>query len=204
MSRSTADTRSAPPEIARRGTMMSAGMSVLLIVLGVLALTLPGALGIAMAIFVLWTIVFAGLAHIVYAWNARTAGDRYWGLAVGLVYLLAGLYLMLNPRESLASLTLVLAVLFLLEAGALLGAFLRLRALPGSVWLLMHALLAGAFGLLLAFHWPSGSLWAVGTLLGINLLVSGAVRLLFSWHGRRARFFPQAPAGQARKSPPPR
>ncbi|MGH8293238.1 MAG: HdeD family acid-resistance protein [Gammaproteobacteria bacterium] len=204
ISRSSLPLRSAALGTARRSTTVSIGMSLLLIVLGLLALMLPGALGIAVAILALWTIVFAGLAHLVYAWNVRTAGDRFWGLAVGLVYLLAGLYLMLHPRESLTSLTLVLAVLFLLEAGAMLGAFLRLRALPGSGWLLMNALLAFALGLLLAFNWPSRSPWAIGTLLGINLLVSGAVRLLLSWRGTLTRFFPQACAALARKSPPPR
>jgi len=177
--------RTSSIEMARRNTGISVGMSLLLILLGVLALTLPGALGIAVAILVLWTIVFSGLAHLVYAWNARAGGDFYWGLAVGLVYLIAGLYLMLHPRESLASLTLVLAVLFLLEAGAMLGAFFRLRHLPSAGWLLLNAVVAGILGLLIAINWPGSSLWAIGTLLGVNLLLSGGVRLMLLWHSRR-------------------
>lgn len=162
-------------------------MALLLILLGVLALTLPGALGTAVAILVIWTIVFSGLAHLVYAWNARASGDLLWGLSVGLVYLIAGIYLLLHPRESLASLTLVLAVMFLLEAGTMLGAFLRLRRMPGARWLLANAMLAFVLGLLIALNWPSSSLWAIGTLLGVNLLFSGAVRLILFWHTRSAR-----------------
>lgn len=181
--------RTSSIEIARRSIRISVGMSLLLILLGVLALTLPGALGVAVAILVLWTIVFSGLAHIVYAWNARGTGDLLWGLSVGLVYLIAGFFLMLDPRESLASLTLVLVVLFLLEAGAMLGAFYRLRHLPGAGWLLLNAALAGILGSLIAVNWPSSSLWAIGTLLGVNLLFSGGTRLMLFWHGRHVRKF---------------
>ena len=187
ISRLAVDTRPLSQESARRSTTVSVGMSLLLIVLGVLALTLPDALGIAVAILALWIIVFSGLAHIVYAWNARATGDLLWGLSVGVVYLLAGIYLMLHPRESLASLTLVLVVLFLLEAGAMLGAFFRLHRLPGAGWLLLNAALAGALGLLLAFNWPSSALWAIGAMLGVNLLFSGGVRLLLFWHAHRVR-----------------
>ena len=186
ISRLAEDARPASQESARRSITLSVGMSLLLIVLGILALTLPDALGIAVAILALWIIVFSGLAHLVYAWNARATGDLLWGLSVGVVYLLAGLYLMLHPRESLASLALVLAVLFLLEAGAMLGAFLRLRRLPGAGWLLLNAALAGALGLLLACNWPPSSLWTIGALLGVNLLFSGGVRLMLFWHARRA------------------
>ncbi|HKT31640.1 MAG TPA: DUF308 domain-containing protein [Gammaproteobacteria bacterium] len=181
------DLRPASLDAARRDTAVSVGMSLLLILLGVLALTLPGALGMAVAILVIWTIVFSGLAHIVYAWNARATGDLVWGLSVGLMYLIAGLYLLLHPRESLASLTLVLAVLFLLEAGAMLGAFLRLHRLPGARWLLVNAILAFVLGLLIALNWPSSSLWAIGSLLGVNLLFSGSVRLILFWRTRSAR-----------------
>lgn len=187
ISRLATDLRRSSADAARRDTAVSIGMALLLILLGLLALTLPGALGMAVAILVIWTIVFSGLAHIVYAWNARAAGDLLWGLSVGFMYLIAGLYLILHPRESLASLTLVLAVLFLLEAGAMLGAFFRLRHLPGAGWLLMNAVLAGVLGLLIAINWPSSSLWAIGTLLGVNLLFSGSVRLMLFWQTRRAR-----------------
>lgn len=187
ISRPATDVRPASLDAVRRDTAMSVGMALLLILLGVLALTLPGALGVAVAILVIWTIVFSGLAHIVYAWNARATGDLVWGLSVGLMYLIAGLYLMLHPRESLASLTLVLAVLFLLEAGAMLGAFLRLRHLTGVTWLLLNAVLAAILGLLIVFNWPSSSLWAIGSLLGVNLLFSGSVRLMLFWHTHRAR-----------------
>ena len=107
-----------------------------------------------MAIMVLWIIVFSGVAHLVHAWDARGTGDFLWRLLVGIVYIVVGVFLMLHPRESLASLTLVLAILFLMEAGLMLAAFLWLRRRPGSGWLLLNAVLAGAIGLLIGMNWP--------------------------------------------------
>jgi uncharacterized membrane protein HdeD (DUF308 family) len=171
---------------AHRTIRVSIGVSILLILLGLLALTLPGAAGIAVAILVLWIIVFSGVAHLVHAWDARGTGDFLWRLLVGIVYIVAGIFLLLHPRESLASLTLVLAILFLMEAGLMLAAFIWLRHRPGSSWLLLNALLAAAIGLLIGFNWPSSSGWAIGVLVGVNILFSGCVRLMMSWHRQRA------------------
>ncbi len=175
--------------IARRITSMSIGVSLLLIVLGLLALTLPGAVGIAVAILVLWVIVFSGIAHLVHAWDARGTGDFLWRLLVGMLYIIVGIFLMLHPRESLTSLTLVLAILFLIEAGLMLAAFLWLRHRSGSSWLLLNSLLACGIGLLIGFNWPSSSAWAVGVLVGVNILFSGFTRLMMSLDVRSALKF---------------
>ncbi len=175
-----------PVVTVRRTTGISIAVSVLLILLGLLALTLPGAVGIAVAILVLWIIVFSGVAHLVHAWDARGTGEFLWRLLVGVVYIVVGIFLLLHPRESLASLTLVLAILFLMEAGLMLAAFLWLRHRPGSSWLLLNALLAGAIGLLIGMNWPSSSAWAIGVLVGVNILFSGFVRLMLAWSAHRA------------------
>jgi len=175
--------------IARHTTGISIGVSLLLILLGLLALVLPGAVGIAVAILILWIIVFTGIAHLVHAWDARGTGEFLWRLLVGGVYIIVGIFLMLHPRESLASLTLVLAVLFLMEAGLMLAAFWWLRRRSGSGWLLLNALLACAIGLLIGFSWPASSAWAVGMLVGVNILFSGFARLMMSWKVRRVSKF---------------
>ncbi|MDE2346168.1 MAG: DUF308 domain-containing protein [Gammaproteobacteria bacterium] len=170
-----------PAEFARRTTGISIGVSLLLILLGLLALALPGFAGLAVAILVLWVIVFSGLAHLVHAWDARGSGDFLWRLLVGIVYLAVGVFLLLHPRESLASLTLVLVILFLLEAGMLLAAYFWLRRRAGSGWLLVNALLTGALGLLIGLEWPASSAWAIGMLVGVNILFSGFSRLMMYW-----------------------
>ena len=75
------------------------------------------------------------------------------------------------------ALTLVLAFYIALEGAFELAVFSRLRRLRGSVWFLVDGLVSLLLAGLIFFRWPSSSLWAVGTLVGISLLFSGIARL---------------------------
>ena len=58
--------------------------------------------------------------------------------------------------------------------------FFQLRVLPGSGWILCDAILTLMLGGLIAYPWPGSSLWAIGTLVGVNLIISGFTRLMYS------------------------
>ena len=49
----------------------SIGLSVLMIVAGILAIASPLAAGIAVNLVVAWLLVFSGCAHLVFAWYTR-------------------------------------------------------------------------------------------------------------------------------------
>jgi uncharacterized membrane protein HdeD (DUF308 family) len=58
-------------------------------------------------------------------------------------------------------------------------AYFRMRGIHGSGWLLVNALFAFLLSALIWTGWPSSSIWAIGTLVGIKLLVTGGARLAF-------------------------
>ncbi|HUL15611.1 MAG TPA: DUF308 domain-containing protein, partial [Terriglobales bacterium] len=60
--------------IVKKSVGWSIGLSVLLILAGLLAIALPQAAGIAVNILVAWLLVFSGMAHLVFAWHTRTTG----------------------------------------------------------------------------------------------------------------------------------
>jgi uncharacterized membrane protein HdeD (DUF308 family) len=62
--------------------------------------------------------------------------------------------------------------------------FLR-RGEGGSGWLLVNALITLLLGGLIWFHWPSSSVWAIGTLVGVNLLMTGISRLMVGLAARK-------------------
>jgi uncharacterized membrane protein HdeD (DUF308 family) len=64
-------------------------------------------------------------------------------------------------------------------------AYFRLRSEGGSVWLLINGLVTLALGGLIWFHWPSSSVWAIGTLVGVNLLMTGISRLMLGLAARK-------------------
>jgi uncharacterized membrane protein HdeD (DUF308 family) len=129
--------------------------------------------------------MISGVTHLVFAWKGHSTGSRLWELLVGLTYLFAGIYLILHPVAGLASLTLLLAFYLFFEGIFEILAFFPVRSRPGAGWLLFD----GAITLLLAImiwrHWPSSSVWAIGTLVGISMLFSGFSRLMLSLGAKR-------------------
>ena len=152
-------------------------LGVLLLVAGFLAIIAPFFAGIAASVFFGWLVLFAGFAHLVYAWSERGAGAILWQVLIGIVYVIAALYMLVLPIAGVVALTLVLAFYIALEGAFELAVFSRLRRLRGSVWFLVDGLVSLLLAGLIFFRWPSSSLWAVGTLVGISLLFSGIARL---------------------------
>jgi uncharacterized membrane protein HdeD (DUF308 family) len=164
----------------KRYNGLSIASSVLMVAVGILAIALPLMAGIGISIFVSWLIFFTGFAHLVYAFAARGVGGFLWRVLLGIVYIAGGLYLAFHPRLSLLSLTLVLAFILFAEGLMQILAYFSLRALPGARWILFDGIITLLLGLMIGFSWPSASAWAIGTLVGINFLLSGLTRLAHS------------------------
>lgn len=172
-------------DLFKEATGRSIGWAVVMIVLGLLAVFVPLATGIAVSIVVGWIIVAGGISYIAYAFSAQGAGAFLWRILVGVFYILGGGYLVFNPGLALASLTLVVAVLFLLEGLLEIGVFFAFRALPGTGWILFDGIVTLLLAYLIGHPWPASSVWAIGTLLGVNLITSGFTRLMVSAGARR-------------------
>jgi uncharacterized membrane protein HdeD (DUF308 family) len=63
--------------------------------------------------------------------------------------------------------------------------YFRLRSEQASGWILFNGIVALILGALIWLHWPSSSVWAIGTLVGVNLLLTGITRLMVGLTGRR-------------------
>jgi len=153
------------------------GTSILMVVVGVVAIALPLAAGIGISVFVSWLIILMGFAYLVYAFASRGVGGFIWRLLLGIFYVAGGLYLAFHPSLSLVSLTLVLAIILVAEGFLQIFSYFSLRALPGSGWLLFDGIVTLLLGLMIGFTWPSAAAWAIGTLVGINFVFSGLTRL---------------------------
>ena len=78
------------------------------------------------------------------------------------------------------TLTFVLAILFLASGISEFALFFRIRSAPHSGWILLNAAVDIIIGLVVLRNWPANSLWLLGVLVGIGLLVAGISRLVFS------------------------
>ena len=179
-------TQSTPPNLVRQASAWSIVWGVFLIIFGMLAIGSPFLAAIAVTGFIAWLIVFAGVVHLILAFHAHGAGGLIWKLLVGLAYLFFGGYLIVHPVLGVASLTLVLASLFLIEGILNIVLFFKMRSVGGSSWVLVDGIITLLLGLMIYMQWPSSSAWAVGTLVGVSMIISGVTRVMLSLAVRKA------------------
>jgi uncharacterized membrane protein HdeD (DUF308 family) len=173
-------------DVFKEATGISIGSGVIMILLGLLAMFLPHQTGLGVSVVIGWIIVVAGLAYLAYAFAARGAGSFLWRMLLGIVYVVGGGYLALHARLALQSLTLAVAIIFFIAGVLEIVTFFRLRILPGSGWLLFDAIVSLLVAFVIWYPWPSSATWAIGLLVGINLIVSGITRLIYSVAARKA------------------
>jgi len=166
--------------LLRQASGWSIVWGVLLILFGIVAVGEPLLAAVAVNALVGWLIILAGVVHVVMAFHSHGAGSIVWKLLVGLAYIAFGGYLILHPLLGVASLTLVLASLFLLEGVLDLVLYFNLRPARGAAWVLFDGLVTLVLALFIGMHWPSSSAWAIGTLVGVSLIMSGVARVMMS------------------------
>jgi len=171
------DSSSSLVGIAKQSVRWTIVLSALLILAGILAIVIPPAAGIAVAILISWLLVLGGIAHLAFAWHVRATGGMLWESLIGLLYLALGIYLLVRPAVALASLTLLLAGYLLAKGIVVIILAFRVRALGGSGWLFFDGAVALLLAGMIAASWPSSSEWAIGTLIGVSMLFAGFTRL---------------------------
>jgi uncharacterized membrane protein HdeD (DUF308 family) len=182
-----------PVAAGRQGSTLSILWGILLAVFGFIAIGVPFLAAVAVTVVVGWLIVFAGIVHIVLAFHSHGAGSVIWKLLVGLAYLVVGGYTLIHPVLGLASLTLLLGVLFLVEGILNVVLYFTLRPLRGAGWVLVDGLITLVLGGMIYLQWPSSSIWAIGILVGVSMLISGFTRIAMTMAVRRAISLPAPP-----------
>jgi uncharacterized membrane protein HdeD (DUF308 family) len=174
-----------PATIIKKASGWFIAMAVVFIILGIVAIVEPGVAGLAVTILVGWLLVVGGVAHLIAAFSGGGAGRVIWQVIVGIIYIVGGFYFLTHPLLGLGTLTLFLAGIILVEAVMEFIAYFRMRSEGGSGWLLVNALITLLLGALIWVHWPSSSVWAIGTLVGVNLLMTGFSRLMLGMAARK-------------------
>ena len=106
-------------------------------------------------------------------------------ILAGVVFLIGGYYLLTHPLLGLGTLTLLLAATILAAGVCEIITYFRLKGEQASGWMLFNGIVALLLGGMIWLHWPSSSVWAIGTLVGVNLLLTGITRLMVGLTGRR-------------------
>jgi uncharacterized membrane protein HdeD (DUF308 family) len=154
---------------------------ILMLICGFLAIGLPFASGIGVAIVIGWVLLATGVWHLLFGFRSGSGiGGFLWQLLLAIVYGAAGLMILLYPLAGLAWLTLVLATFLLIEAALEFVLYFNIRRRVNASWVLVDAIITLLLGILIWARWPFSSVWAIGTLIGVSLIFSGISRLMLS------------------------
>jgi uncharacterized membrane protein HdeD (DUF308 family) len=145
--------------------------------LGLFLVVYPLATGVVTTVLVGWALIFVGIAQFVFALHSQTAGRFFLKALSSLLYAICGVALALFPPAGLAALTAILGSLLLVQAALVTAVAFQMRPLKGWGWLLVDAAASLALGILIFAEWPSSSVWAIGTLVGVSVFVGGIARI---------------------------
>ena len=149
-------------------------LAVLTIVLGIVSIAYPFFATVASTFAVGWVFILAGITQIVYAFQSKGAGQIVGKLILGLLYLLAGIFVLVNPLVGSLSLTLAIgATIFVQGIMQTSMAFQLRRSSPNWGWMLASGIAGIILGILISSNIPATAPWLLGTLVGINLLFDG-------------------------------
>jgi uncharacterized membrane protein HdeD (DUF308 family) len=161
---------------------------IILLVLGFAAIVLPPLAGIATTIILGWLFLIGGIVGLVSTFGARHAPGFVWALLSALIAIIAGGVLLWNPLEGLITLTYVLIAFFIADGILMIVlALSHRRALSGRwEWMLVNGIIDLVLAAVIIAGLPGALLWALGLLVGIDLVFGGSSMIAMALAARRA------------------
>ncbi|MBD1909997.1 HdeD family acid-resistance protein [Leptolyngbya sp. FACHB-16] len=167
-----------------KSTTGSIILGVLMVVSGFAAITLPFAASLAFTFWIGWLLIGTSLVKFVYAFQSREQGGFVMKFLLSVLYLVAGVMLVAQPLQGIATLTLLLASFFFVEGISELVLAYQLRSRPNWGWVLFNGIVTLVLGVMIGTGWPLNAPWVIGTLVGISLTASGVSRIMLALNGK--------------------
>ena len=147
---------------------------IVMMVLGFLAVAVPILATLAVEIFVGWLFFVAGLFRAVWVWRSRQTPGFAWSFLAAVLAIVLGVILIARPLAGVLTLTMVLVAFFVIEGIASIVAAIEHRQhLRSWGWVLFSGIVDLLLAYLIWAGWPSSASWAIGLLVGINMLFLG-------------------------------
>ena len=161
---------------------------VVLLVLGATAVVLPLLATLALTIIIGWLFLVSGVVGLVTSFWMRQAPGFWWSLISAVLGVVVGFVLLASPLSGAVSLTLVLVVFFVIEGVAsIMFALDHKRELSGKWgWMLLSGIVDLVLGAMIFGGLPSTAAWAIGLLVGINMMFGGAALIVMALHARNS------------------
>jgi uncharacterized membrane protein HdeD (DUF308 family) len=151
------------------------GLGVVLVIAGVIALLSVVAATIVSVLWVGAVMIVAGVVEIVHGFRMKGFGRALLWVFIGALYIFGGFFAMMNPLLASTVLTLVLSIALIIAGIVRIILGFHLKAGQHGGLVIFSGIVTTLFGLIILIHWPLSSLFALGVILGIDLIVAGFV-----------------------------
>jgi len=162
-------------------------LGVLSIVVGTLAILLPFVSSIAVNAMIGALFLIAGIAALIHAWNDGNWKGRLAQVGIGLVYLIGGALVVLEPFAALVAFSILIAAMMLVAGVWRVWEGVKMRPEPGWGWMTTAGALMAALGVAIWFSFPGAAFWLLGVLAGVSFIAEGWALLFLGLDARRLR-----------------
>jgi uncharacterized membrane protein HdeD (DUF308 family) len=167
-------------EKLRTSWVWMAVLAVISVIGGFFALLNPLAATLAATAIAGWVFALLGALQIIQAFRVTDWPGFLWGLLFGILIFVVGLSLLFDPLAGMVSLTLLVAVLFLVMGVVKIMYAFSLRPISGWGWVLVSGLVSLLLGVMILANFPWSAVSVLGILLGVELLSNGVLFLLLA------------------------
>jgi uncharacterized membrane protein HdeD (DUF308 family) len=157
----------------RRSWKALMAVGVIAIVVGCVAIVVPAVASVATAIFIGWILIVAGAFLVAGAFAAHSIGSVLLRLVWAFLTVIVGIYLIVEPDSGTLTLTLVLGLYFLFMGITRTFVAFAARGQQGAGLVGLSGIAGLLIGILVLAKFPSSADWAIGLLVGIDLIFAG-------------------------------
>ncbi len=160
---------------------------IILVLLGLIAIVVPPIATLAFTIIIGWLFLVSGIVGLITTFWARGAPGFWWSLISAIIAIAAGVVLLMWPISGTISLTLVLIAFFVVECiVSIMYAIEHRRQLTGQwVWMLVSGIVDLILAGIIFAGLPGTAAWALGLLVGINMVFGGAALIAMALAARK-------------------
>jgi hypothetical protein len=117
--------------------------------------------------------------------KSKQWGTGFWGTVIGVLGVAAGLLMIFRPLVGLVTMTMLIAIYFLVDGISEIIAAFKIRPDQGWGWVLFNGIIAVLLGFMIWRQWPVSGAWAIGLLVGIHILITGWSMIILGTGARR-------------------
>ena len=163
-------------------------LGVALIVGGLFALILPTITSTAASLVLGVTLVGVGLIKIVEAFKVKEWAGFLWQLMLGVVEVVGGVLIYVSPFKRAIAITLLIAIVFIVQGIAQIVLAFKVKPQPGWRWLFIAGVAALCASLALVLKFPFTRYYTPSTIGGISLLLAGCAYVIIAFTIRKIRY----------------